>query len=77
MLVAGSADDLDGYVIAQPASQLHFPPAHDTIATGMIDDYFHREFSDTVRVQKGGEAATRLLREAETAFAGRGVETVM
>ncbi|CAH1668531.1 hypothetical protein BOSEA31B_13291 [Hyphomicrobiales bacterium] len=35
MLVCGTPEALDGYVIAQPASRLHFPPAHDIRATGV------------------------------------------
>lgn len=77
MLVVGSPDNLDGYVIAQPASRLHFPPAHDITATGMIDDYYHPEYSNPSRTQNGGTAATALLYAAEAALAGRGAKATM
>lgn len=77
MLVIGSPNTLDGYVIAQPASHLHFPPAHDITATGVIDDYFHREFSDPAKTQDGGEAAASLLHAAEAAFVDRGIKAAL
>jgi hypothetical protein len=77
MLVAGSPDALEGYVIAQPASRLHFPPAHDITATGVIDDYFHGEYSNPAKMQDGAGSATSLLRAAEAAFAGRGARTAL
>lgn len=73
ILVMGPPEDLDGYVIAQPASRLHFPPAHDITGTGAIDDYYHRELADCVTLSNGGEGATALLRAAEIAFANRGM----
>lgn len=75
MLVAGSAGTLDGYVIAQPASRLHFPPAHDISATGVIDDFFHREYANPTQRQEGAAAASALLQAAEASFAARGVTT--
>jgi hypothetical protein len=77
MLVVGSPDSLDGYVIAQPASRLHFPPAHDITTTGVIDDYFHRGFSDPAKTQDNREAAASLLRAAEAAFVARGVTAAL
>ncbi len=73
MLVIGSPDNLDGYVIAQPASRLHFPPAHDITGTGVIDDYYHPELVDPATLACGSEGATALLRAAEAAFASRGM----
>lgn len=73
MLVMGAPEDLVGYAIAQPASRLHFPPAHDIRGTGVIDDYFHTELADPASLAHGGAGATRLLRAAEAAFADRGV----
>lgn len=75
MLVSGSSDSLDGYVIAQPASRLHFPPAHDIFATGVIDDFFHRQYADPAGIQDGGAAAMALLQAAEASFAARGIGT--
>ena len=77
MLVCGPPEALDGYVIAQPASRLHFPPAHDIRATGVIDDYYHREYSNPVELHDGGEAASSLLRAAEAAFMSRGMNAVV
>lgn len=73
MLVVGPPEKLDGYVIAQPASRLHFPPAHDITGTGVIDDYYHLELADPAVLQRGSEGATMLLRAAEDAFFDRGM----
>ncbi|WP_108662183.1 hypothetical protein [Acuticoccus kandeliae] len=72
MLVAGPAGALDGYAIAQPASRLHFPPAHALAGIGVIDDFFHRDFADLDRLDADARGATALLRAAEGAFAARG-----
>ncbi len=72
-LVMGPPENLNGYVIAQPASRLHFPSAHDIIGTGVIDDYYHPDLGDPMALANGGEGATALLRAAEAAFADRGV----
>ena len=73
MMVQGKSDDLQGYIIAQPASRLHFPPAHDITGTGVIDDYYHSELANPAALDNGGEGASALLRAAETAFANRGI----
>lgn len=73
MLIMGSPGELDGYVIAQPASRLHFPPAHDITGIGVIDDYYHPELVDPATLASGSRGATALLRAAEAAFAERGV----
>ena len=73
MLVMGPAEALEGYVIAQPASRLHFPPAHDITRTGVIDDFHHPDLADPATLAGGGAGATALLRAAEAAFAERGV----
>ncbi|MEY8834801.1 hypothetical protein AB9K29_16795 [Phaeobacter italicus] len=73
MMVLGSSEDLKGYVIAQPASRLHFPPAHDIAGTGVIDDYYHSELASPAALVDGSEGATALLRAAETAFASHGM----
>ncbi|QJF51952.1 hypothetical protein [Roseobacter ponti] len=72
MMVTGPAEIPDGYVIAQPASRLHFPPAHDTGATGVIDDWYHTGLADAALPGSGGDGALALLRAAEAAFARRG-----
>lgn len=73
MLVTGPGDALEGYVIAQPASRLHFPPAHDIGGTGVIDDFHHPDLADPATLEGGGTGATALLRAAEAAFTERGV----
>ena len=75
MLVMGSSETLDGYVIAQPASRLHFPPAHDITGTGVIDDFYHSDLADSSTLANGGASVTALLRAAEAAFAERGTGT--
>ena len=77
MLVCGTPEALDGYVIAQPASRLHFPPAHDIRATGVIDDYYHREYSNPAELHDGVEAASSLLCAAEAAFVDRGMSAAV
>ena len=73
MMVLGSPEDLEGYVIAQPASRLHFPPAHDIAGTGVIDDYYHSDMADPAALDEGSDGASALLRAAEAAFASRGM----
>jgi hypothetical protein len=75
ILVSASPDVLEGYVIAQPASRLNFPPAHDISATGVIDDFFHRQFADPDVITGGASGAAALFQAAETSFAVRGIET--
>jgi hypothetical protein len=73
MMVLGTSEDLEGYIIAQPASRLHFPPAHDITGTGAIDDYYHPELVNPAALDQGSEDASALLRAAEAAFANRGM----
>ena len=73
MLVMGPVDGIEGFVIAQPAARLHFPPAHDIAGTGVVDDYYHPEQVDPANLADGSAGATALLRAAEAAFANRGM----
>ncbi|NSX56975.1 hypothetical protein [Parasulfitobacter algicola] len=73
MMVLGASEDLQGYIIAQPASRLHFPPAHDVTGTGVIDDYYHPELANPAALDRGSENSNALLRAAEAAFANRGM----
>ncbi|MGH6858830.1 MAG: hypothetical protein ACRECY_01160 [Phyllobacterium sp.] len=75
MLISGPQDALDGYVVAHPASRLHFPPAHDISATGVIDDFFHRQYADPTETREGDAAAQTLLQAAEASFSARGIKT--
>ncbi|RVV96602.1 hypothetical protein EKE94_17930 [Mesobaculum littorinae] len=72
MRVAGASPDLQGYIIAQPASRLHFPPTHDIAGTGVIDDFHHLDLADPAVTPRDGHGARALLRSAETAMAARG-----
>lgn len=74
MVVSGAAE-VAGYAISHPATPLHFPPAHDITAIGVIDDYYHREFHDPEARQGSGAAA--LLRVAEAARQARGGAAVL
>ncbi|MBQ2263607.1 MAG: hypothetical protein II336_19870 [Loktanella sp.] len=74
MLVMGAPETLEGYVIAQPASRLHFPPAHDISCTGVIDDYYHPDLADPETLANTGADVATLLRAAEAAFADRGLK---
>ncbi|SLN71921.1 hypothetical protein ROJ8625_03753 [Roseivivax jejudonensis] len=71
MLVMGDAEKLEGYVIAQPASRLHFPPAHDITGTGVIDDFYHPDLAEPNALANEGAGSMALLRAAEAAFAER------
>ncbi|MFQ6550257.1 hypothetical protein AADZ90_020105 [Aestuariibius sp. 2305UL40-4] len=73
MMVLGASEDLQGYIIAQPASRLHFPPAHDITETGVIDDYYHPELANPAELDQGSEGSHALLRAAEAAFVNRGM----
>jgi hypothetical protein len=73
MFVAGPADDIRGYVIAQPGSPLHFAPAHNALRTGLIDDFYATAFEE----HDDGRVALALVAAAETSFRERGVDTAL
>ncbi|MEM7631104.1 MAG: hypothetical protein AAF227_03680 [Pseudomonadota bacterium] len=75
MFVAGPSAALGGYVIAQPATRLHFPPAHHISRTGVIDDYYHHALADPLHLDRADTGARALLQAAESAFARRGVQS--
>lgn len=77
MLVSVSAGRVDGYIIAQPATALHFPSAHDIRAVGVIDDYFHAAYADSSALSDEHQGAVDLLRQAEAAFCRRGIQAAM
>lgn len=72
-MVLGPSEDLQGYIIAQPASRLHFPPAHYITGIGVINDYSHSELANPAALDHGGEGESALLRAAEAAFVNRGI----
>ena len=71
MVVAGPPGDVGGYIIAQPVSPLLIPAAHDIGATGVIDDFYARDFADPSTLTHDGGTAADLLSAAESAFARR------
>lgn len=75
MFVSGPAEALEGYIIAQPASRLHFPPAHDIAGVGVIDDFHHEDLADPEELANAGAGAAALLQAAEAAFHARGTGT--
>jgi len=77
MFVSGPRDSIDGYIIAQPGSPLHLPPAHDVNRIGMIDDFYAVAFEqpETESSQTGGPAV--LLSAAEGAFHGKNIDTAL
>ena len=66
-----------GYVIAQPATPLHVPPAHATAHLGIIDDWHHAEMADPADLSGDGTGARALLQQAETALAARGRDSAL
>jgi GNAT superfamily N-acetyltransferase len=77
MFVAGAPGEVRGYIIAQPASPLLVPAAHDIRALGVIDDFYDLDFADVSAVSNGGAAAADLIAAAESAFARRGVASAL
>lgn len=73
MMIMATSKEVEGYIIAQPASRLHFPPAHDITGTGVVDDYYHPELANPVALMNDGKSATALLRAAEAVFTDRGI----
>ena len=72
MFVVGDEDAIDGYAISQPATPLHFPPAHEISATGVIDDFYHSALRDPATLGDNGAEALALFEAAVTALGGRG-----
>jgi hypothetical protein len=77
MLVGGPPGAVVGYIIAQPISPLHMPAGHELHGTGVIDDFYDRDFAGVARIADGGGTAADLLVAAESAFARRGVSTAL
>ncbi len=74
LMVLDGPEELRGYIIAQPASRLHFPPAHDITGTGVIDDFYHPELANPKALDRGSDGSNALLRAAEAAFTHRGIK---
>jgi hypothetical protein len=77
MLVAGGAEKVQGYIIAQPVSRLLVPTAHEIKELGVIDDFYHVDFAHISEVENDGMGAANLLRAAESSFAKRNVKAAL
>ena len=72
MRVAGPPEAIAGYVIAQPATRLHFPAGHAIVGIGVIDDLHHADLANTATLADAGRGTRALVQAAEAAFAARG-----
>ena len=72
MFVTGDPANVQGYVIAQPTTRLHFPPAHEIAGIGVIDDFHHAALEDIADLPQHPDAAVDFLRAAEASLAARG-----
>jgi len=77
MRVAGAPGEVHGYVIAQPASPLLVPIAHDAAAIGVIDDFYDEDFATVSALSNSGSGSADLLAAAESAFAQRGIDCAL
>lgn len=77
MLVAADADEVHGYVIAQPIASLLVPAAHEIAAIGIIDDFYDADFADISAMSEGASSGANLLAAAEGAFAGRAIGSAL
>ncbi len=77
MLVGAVKDRIHGYIIAQPCSPLLVPIAHEVAGIGVIDDFYDESLADIEIVPKSGASGENLLAAAESAFAGRSVDSTL
>lgn len=75
MFVAGEGGGVDGFIVAQPASLLHFTAAHDGSKIGLIDDFSALAFDAAGQPDAGHPLA--LLAAAERAFRARGCDAAL
>lgn len=66
-----------GYIIAQPATRMHIPPAHALGGTGIIDDFHHPDMESPEALANDGAGALALLSAAEASFVERGIDTAL
>lgn len=71
MFISETAGQLRGYAISQPATPLHFPPAHDIASIGVVDDFFHDAIEDAQSLRDDHAKAVALLEAAEAARSRR------
>lgn len=77
MFVSEAGGAFAGYAIAQPATPLHVPAAHDIGAIGIVDDFFHTDLADPERLRGDGAGASDLLGAAEAALGARGNDAAL
>lgn len=77
MFVSDDVGTIRGYALSQPATRLHFPAPHDISSTGIIDDYFHRDFEHAECASPVSHSAFELLEAAEAARRRRGDTSVL
>ena len=75
MAIIGARGAVEGYVISQPVTPLHLPPAHDIAGTGIVDDFHHAGISDPAKLSGSGAGA--LFAAAESALAERGMQAAL
>ena len=77
MFVSGGDGQVDGFVIAQPASLLHLTAAHDSSKLGLIDDFCALAFNAPEMARDGGGEPSSLLSAAESSFRARGLDAAL
>ena len=76
MFVAAVAEDVHGYIIAQPSSALLLPAAHETAVVGVIDDFYDEDLANVAAVSDGS-SGENLLAAAESAFVRRTIHSAI
>ena len=77
MFVSAAGEGVTGYAISQPATPLHFPPAHEIGAIGVIDDFYHGSLSDPKAAKPASAEAAMLFQAAEAARTARGNDALL
>lgn len=77
MFVCGPAADITGFIIAQPGSPLHLPPAHDAASVGLIDDFYTMSFEPAGDGAGTSGPSRHLIEAAEDAFHARGIDVAL
>ncbi len=77
MFVSMVDGDITGYAISQPATSLHFPPAHEIGAIGVIEDFHHVTLSKPESLGPADTEAAALFQAAEAARTARGNQAMM
>jgi hypothetical protein len=73
--VSDGPDMPDAFIIAQPASPLHFQPANDITKIGLIDDFYASAFEGADDAKDAAPKA--LVAAAEARFHDQGIDTAL